>query len=97
MLNSEHILPLIMRNGVLNKKLALVHRMLMVEAVNTTMGGNAQEVHDELLEYILQVRCPCLAPTFLCTHLPNNESIGLYIPLQFSRKLVYINRCMSAM
>jgi len=53
-LNSEHILPLIMRNGVLTKKLALVHRMLMVEAVNTTMGRIAQEMHDEVLEYILQ-------------------------------------------
>ena len=57
-LNSEHILPLIMRNGTLNKKLALVHRMLMVERVNTTIGGIAQEVHDKVLEYILQVPAP---------------------------------------
>ena len=58
MLEHEHILPLIMKNGALKEKLALVHRMLMVEAVNTTMGGLAQEVHDEVLEYILQVHCP---------------------------------------
>ena len=62
MLHSEHILPLILKHGVLKKKLALVHRMLMVEAVNTTMSGIAQERHDEVLEYILQVPCP----TFLC-------------------------------
>ena len=67
MLNSEHILPLIMRNGVLNKKLALVHRMLMVEAVNTTMCRIAQEMHDEVLGYILQVPCPW--HTLSCAHL----------------------------
>ena len=54
-LNSEHILPLILKNGVLKKKLAFVHRMVMVEAVNTTMGRIAQEVHDKVLAYILQV------------------------------------------
>ena len=54
-LNSEHILPLILKNGVLKKKLACVHRMLMVEAVNTTMGRITQEVHDKVLAYILQV------------------------------------------
>ena len=63
-LNSEHILPLIMKHGALQKKLAFVHRMLMVEAVNTTMGGIAQERHDEVLEYILQVPCPW--HTLLC-------------------------------
>ena len=56
-LEHEHILPLIMRKGALEKKLAVVHRMLMVEAVNTTIGGIAQEMHDEVLEYILQVPC----------------------------------------
>ena len=66
-LNSEHILPLIMKNGVLNKKLALVHRMLMVEAVNTTMGRIAQEVHDEVLAYILQVPCPWHLPSYVHT------------------------------
>ena len=64
MLNSEHILPLILKNGVLKEILAYVHRMLMVEAVNTTMGGIAQEVHDEVLEYILQVPCPCHTPFY---------------------------------
>ena len=54
-LEHEHILPLIMRKGALEKQLANVHRMLMVEAVNTTIGGIAQEMHDEVLEYILQV------------------------------------------
>ena len=57
MLNNEHMLLLVMRKGALEKKLAFVHRMLMVEAVNTTIGGIAQEVHDEVLEYILQVPC----------------------------------------
>ena len=38
-LSSEHIFPLIMKHGVLEEKLAFVHRMLMVEAVNT---GNAR-------------------------------------------------------
>ena len=55
MLSSEHIFPLIMKHGVLEEKLAFVHRMLMVEAVNTTMGGIAQEMHDAVLGYILQV------------------------------------------
>ena len=63
-LEHEHILPLIMKQGVLQKKLAFVHRMLMVEAVNTTMGGIAQERHDEVLEYILQVPCPWHTPFF---------------------------------
>ena len=53
MLEHEDILPLVMENGVLQKNLTFVHRMLMVEAVNTTMGGIAQERHDEVLEYIL--------------------------------------------
>ena len=67
MLNSEHILPLILKNGALKKKLALVHRMLMVEAVNTTMGAIAQEAHDEVLGYILQV--PFHRHTLSCAHL----------------------------
>ena len=54
-LEHEHILPLIVKHGALKKKLANVHRMLMVEAVNTTIGGIAQKMHDEVLEYILQV------------------------------------------
>merc|ERR1712166_1117338 len=53
-LNDKHLLPLILVHGVRNEILAYVHRMLMVEAVNTTMGGIAQEMHDEVLEYILQ-------------------------------------------
>ena len=57
-LEHEHMLPLIMRKGARKKQLANVHRMLMVEAVNTAMGGIAQEVHDEVLEYILQVLAP---------------------------------------
>ena len=64
-LNSEHILPLIVKHGALQKKLALVHRMLMVEAVNTTMGAIAQEMHDEVLGYILQVPCPWHTYTLL--------------------------------
>ena len=55
MLNNKHMLQMILMHGARNEILAYVHRMLMVEAVNTTMGGNAQEVHDEVLEYILQV------------------------------------------
>ena len=54
-LEHEHILPLIIVHGARNEILAFVHRMLMVEAVNTTMGGIAQEEHEEVLEYILQV------------------------------------------
>ena len=54
-LNSEHMLPLVIKIGARNKKFAFVHRMLMVEAVDTTMGGIAQEEHDEVLENILQV------------------------------------------
>ena len=54
-LENEHILPLIMKHGVLNGMLACAHRMLMVEAVNTPMSGIAQKMHDEVLEYILQV------------------------------------------
>ena len=57
MLEHEHMLPLIVKHGALEKKLAVVHRMLMVEAVNTTIGGIAQKIHDEVLEYILQVPC----------------------------------------
>jgi hypothetical protein len=76
-LEHEHILPLIIKHGARKKARAYVHRVLMVEAVNTTMGGIAQEVHDEVLEYILQV-------PFLCTPLLINQSIGLYIPLQAS-------------
>ena len=67
MLSSEHIFPLIMKHGVLEEKLAFVHRMLMVEAVNTTMGGIAQEMHDEVLGYILQV--PCHWHTSFCANL----------------------------
>ena len=67
MLNSEHILPLILKNGVLKEILAYVHRMLMVEAVNTTMGRIAQEAHDEVLGYILQV--PFHRHTLSCAHL----------------------------
>ena len=52
------MLPLIIVHGARNEILVYVHRMLMVEAVNTTMGGIAQERHDEVLEYILQVPCP---------------------------------------
>ena len=66
-LEHEHMLPLIMRKGALEKKLAVVHRMLMVEAVNTTIGGIAQQVHDEVLEYILQVPCPW--HRLFCAHL----------------------------
>ena len=66
MLNNEHMLSLIMRKGALEKKLAFVHRMLMVEAVNTTIGGIAQEVHDEVLGYILKVPCPWQRP--FCAH-----------------------------
>ena len=80
MLNSQHILPVVIKIGARNKKFAFVHRMLMVEAVNTPMGGIAQEEHDEVLEYILQVPCP----TFLCTPLLIIQSIGLYVPLQVS-------------
>ena len=83
MLNNKDILPLIIVHGTCNGILALVHRMLMVEAVNTTMGGIAQEEHDEVLEYILQVPCP-LAHAFLCTPLLISQSIGLYILLQVS-------------
>jgi len=53
-LNNKDILPLIIVHGARNEILAFVHRMLMVEAVNTTMGRIAQEEHDEVLEYILQ-------------------------------------------
>ena len=69
-LHSEHMLPLIMKHGVLKKKLALVHRMLMVEAVNRTMGGIAQELHNEVLAYILQVPCPWHLPSSVhtCAH-----------------------------
>ena len=67
MLEHEHILPLIMKHGALQKKLAFVHRMLMVEAVNTTMGRIAQEAHDEVLGYILQV--PFHRHTLSCAHL----------------------------
>ena len=66
MLNNEHMLLLVMRKGALEKKLAFVHRMLMVEAVNTTIGGIAQEVHDEVLGYILKVPCPWHRP--FCAH-----------------------------
>ena len=51
-------MPLIIVHGARNEILVYVHRMLMVEAVNTTMGGIAQERHDEVLENILQVPCP---------------------------------------
>ena len=61
-LNNKDILPLIMVHGARNEILAYVHRMLMVEAVNTTMGGIAQEFHNEVLEYILQVPCPSHTP-----------------------------------
>ena len=54
-LEHEHILPLIIKHGARKKARAYVHQVLMVEAVNTTMGGIAQEVHDEVLEYILKV------------------------------------------
>ena len=57
-LNNKDILPLIIVHGARNEILAFVHRMLMVEAVNTTMGAIAQEMHDEVLGYILQVPCP---------------------------------------
>ena len=63
-LNDKHMLQIILIHGARKKKLAFVHRMLMVEAVNTTMGGNAQEVHDEVLEYVLQVPCPWHPPFF---------------------------------
>ena len=68
-LNSQHILPVVIKIGARNKKFAFVHRMLMVEAVNTTMGGIAQERHDEVLEYILQVPCPWHTPFYahLCS------------------------------
>ena len=87
MLEHEHILPLIMKQGALQKKLAFVHRMLMVEAVNTTMGGIAQERHDEVLEYILQVLAPWHTP--FCAHLCSlvNLLVGTYFC-----KLVYVNR-----
>ena len=75
-LEHEHMLPLIIEHGARKKKRALVHRMLMVEAVNTTMGGIAQEVHDEVLGYILQVPCPWHRP--FCAHICSN---GLYLPL----------------
>ena len=87
MLHSEHILPLILKHGVLKKKLALVHRMLMVEAVNTTMGGIAQERHDEVLAYILQV--PCRWHTPFCAHLCS--LVNLLVCTYFC-KLVCINR-----
>ena len=54
-LDDKDILLVIRMNGARNNELAYVHRMLMVEAVNTTMGAIAQEMHDEVLEYILQV------------------------------------------
>ena len=66
-LNNKDILPLIIVHAARNEILAYVHRMLMVEAVNTTMGGIAQERHDEVLEYILQVPCPWHPP--FCAHL----------------------------
>ena len=65
-------------HGARKKKLAFVHRMLMVEAVNTTMSGIAQELHDEVLEYILQVLSTgtpfftqYLVHTFLCICMMN--------------------------
>ena len=57
-LEDEHILPLIIKHGARKKHRAYAPRMLMVEAVNTTMGGIAQEMHDEVLGYILQVLAP---------------------------------------
>ena len=57
-LGNTNMLQLVIKHGARSKKFALVHQMLMVEAVNTTMGGIAQEVHDEVLEYILKVPCP---------------------------------------
>ena len=64
-LEDEHTLPLIMKHGALNDILACVHRMLMVEAVNTPMSGIAQKMHDEVLEYILQVLATGMA---VCTY-----------------------------
>ena len=66
MLNDKHLLPLIIVHGARNEILAYVHRMLMVEAVNTTVGGIAQELHVEVLEYILQV--PFHWHTPFCAH-----------------------------
>ena len=86
-LNNKDILPLIIVHGARNEILAHVHRMLMAEAVNTTMGGIAQELHDEVLEYILQAPGPWHTP--FCAHLCSlvNRLVCTY----FS-KLVYINR-----
>ena len=64
MLTHEHMLPLIIKHGARTENLAHVHRMLMVEAVNTTLGHIAQEVHDEVFDYILQV--PSHDHFFLC-------------------------------
>jgi len=61
-LGNTNMLQLVIKHGVRKKNFALVHRMLMVEAVNTTMGGIAKEVHDEVLGYILQVPCPWHTP-----------------------------------
>ena len=63
-LNDSNVLPLILVRGACEEKLAYVHRMLMVEAVNTTIGSIAQEVHNEVLAYILQVPCPWHTPFF---------------------------------
>ena len=54
-LEHEHVLPLIIKHGARKKRRAYMRRVLMVEAVSTTMGGIAQGIHDEVLEYILQV------------------------------------------
>ena len=54
-LSHTDIFPVVIRNGARKKKVAFVHRTLIAEAVNTTISGIAQEAHDEVLEYILQV------------------------------------------
>merc|ERR1712166_314022 len=65
-LNDKHLLPLIIVHGACNELLAYAHRMLMVEAVDTTMGGIAQEAHDEVLENILQEpHAQCLFVSYL--------------------------------
>ena len=67
MLNDRNILSLIIVHGACEEKLAYVHRMFLVEAVNTTIGGVAQEVHDEVLAYVLQVLSTG-THFFLCTN-----------------------------